>query len=98
MSRPTVICGGTGICRAAWTPSQTGRGGAGPSDIDEAGIVVGTLEAPPDQRFNATAAPFKWTFTADDLDDLLARIDAHEHPEPEHPEHSTDSPLTQQAA
>ena len=49
-----------------------------------------------EQRFNATATPFNWTFTADDLDNLLARIDAHEHPE--HPEHSTDSPLTQQAA
>jgi hypothetical protein len=45
-----------------------------------------------EQRFNATATPFNWTFTADDLDDLLARIDAHEHPEGE------DSPLTQQAA
>ncbi|MGZ4665515.1 MAG: hypothetical protein ACXV5Q_10835 [Frankiaceae bacterium] len=34
---------------------------------------------------NATAAPFNWTFTADDLDDLLARIDAHEHPNAETP-------------
>jgi hypothetical protein len=33
-----------------------------------------------ERRFNATAAPFNWTFTAGDLDDLLARIDAHEHP------------------
>ncbi|MGZ4619077.1 MAG: transposase, partial [Frankiaceae bacterium] len=45
-----------------------------------------------ERRFNATATPFKWTFTADDLDDLLARIDAHEHPERKAP------PLTQQAA
>jgi len=30
---------------------------------------------------NATATAFNWTFTADDLDDLLARIDAHEHPD-----------------
>ena len=29
---------------------------------------------------NSTAPAFNWTFTADDLDDLLARIDAHEHP------------------
>jgi len=42
---------------------------------------------------NATATAFNWTFTADDPDDLLARIDA-----PEHPEHSTDSSLTQPAA
>jgi len=29
-------------------------------------------------RFNATAEPFDWTFTRDDLHTLLARIDAHE--------------------
>ena len=29
-------------------------------------------------RYNATASPFDWKFTADDLNDLLARIDAHE--------------------
>jgi len=39
-----------------------------------------------------TPPPFKWTFTADDLHDLLARIDAHEHRE------RKDPPLTQQAA
>ena len=31
-----------------------------------------------EQRFNATAAPFNWKFTAADLDDLLTRIDRHE--------------------
>ncbi|MGB8382687.1 MAG: IS630 family transposase [Dermatophilaceae bacterium] len=31
-----------------------------------------------EQRFNATATPFDWTFTAADLDDLLTRIDRHE--------------------
>jgi len=30
-------------------------------------------------RYNATATPFHWKFTADDLDDLLARLDQHEH-------------------
>jgi transposase len=29
-------------------------------------------------RYNATARPFQWKFTAADLDDLLARIDQHE--------------------
>ena len=29
-------------------------------------------------RYNATAAPFKWKFTAADLTRLLARIKAHE--------------------
>jgi transposase len=29
-------------------------------------------------RFNATAVPFDWTFTRDDLHTLLARIDGHE--------------------
>ena len=31
-------------------------------------------------RYNATASPFDWKFTATDLNDLLARIDAHERP------------------
>jgi hypothetical protein len=29
-------------------------------------------------RYNATAAPFKWKFTAADLADVIARIDRHE--------------------
>lgn len=32
-------------------------------------------------RYNATATPFQWKFTRDDLRDLLARIDRHEHEE-----------------
>ncbi len=35
----------------------------------------GPLPLPPDA---ATASPFDWKFTADDLNDLLARIDRHE--------------------
>jgi len=31
-----------------------------------------------EQRYNLTANPFNWKFTADDLNDLLARIDQHE--------------------
>jgi hypothetical protein len=62
-----------------------------PNDFTDLAEVENRLAAF-ERRFNATAAPFKWTFTADDLDDLLARIDAHEHPE------RKDPPLTQQAA
>jgi len=32
-----------------------------------------------EHRYNATATPFDWKFTADDLDDLLARLDQHQH-------------------
>jgi transposase len=31
-----------------------------------------------EERYNATARPFRWTFTRDDLRDLLARISYHE--------------------
>ena len=31
-----------------------------------------------EQRYNATARPFKWKFTPADLDKLLARIERHE--------------------
>ncbi|MFF1571040.1 hypothetical protein ACFVY1_48435 [Streptomyces sp. NPDC058293] len=30
-----------------------------------------------EDRYNATARPFQWKFTASDLDDLLARLDRH---------------------
>jgi transposase len=33
-------------------------------------------------RYNAIATPFNWKFTRDDLDDLLRRIDAHDHTQP----------------
>ena len=62
-----------------------------PNDFTDLAEVENRLAAF-ERRFNATAAPFKWKFTADDLVDLLARIDAHEHPE------RKDPPLTQQAA
>lgn len=32
-----------------------------------------------ERRYNATARPFKWKFTTADLDDLLDRIDRHQH-------------------
>lgn len=31
-----------------------------------------------EKRYNATATPFDWKFTADDLDHLLARLDQHD--------------------
>jgi hypothetical protein len=34
-----------------------------------------------EQRYNATARPFRWKFTRDDLHDLLTRIDQHEQQE-----------------
>jgi hypothetical protein len=35
-----------------------------------------------EKRYNVTARPFKWKFTAADLDKLLDRIDQHEHVQP----------------
>lgn len=34
-----------------------------------------------EQRYNATAKPFRWKFTKNDLNDLLARIDQHQTPD-----------------
>lgn len=34
-----------------------------------------------EKRYNQTARPFRWTFTRDDLHDLLARISQHEQQE-----------------
>ena len=51
-----------------------------PSDFTDLVDVENRLAAF-EQRFNATAIPFHWTFTADDLDDLLTRIDRHERAE-----------------
>jgi transposase len=34
-----------------------------------------------EKRYNATATPFRWTFTRDDLRDLLVRISEHEQQE-----------------
>ena len=48
-----------------------------PNDFTDLSQVENRLLAF-EQRFNTTATPFNWKFTADDLDDLLARIDRHE--------------------
>ncbi len=44
------------------------------TDLTEVETRLGSFE----QRYNATATPFNWKFTATDLDDLLTRIDRHE--------------------
>jgi transposase len=49
-----------------------------PNDFTDLSQVEQRLAAF-EQRYNATATPFDWKFTADDLDDLLARLDQHEH-------------------
>jgi hypothetical protein len=44
------------------------------TDLAEVGYRLADFE----ERYNATARPFRWTFTRDDLHDLLARISYHE--------------------
>ncbi|KFG73530.1 hypothetical protein [Streptomyces mutabilis] len=53
-----------------------------PNDFTGLSEVRDRLRAFED-RYNATAQPFQWKFTASDLDDLLARLDQHtvDHPE-----------------
>ena len=50
-----------------------------PNDFHDVAQIEARLSAF-ETRFNATASPFDWKFTADDLTDLLARLDAHERP------------------
>jgi transposase len=55
-----------------------------PNDFTDLAEVEHRLAAF-ERRFNATATPFNWKFTAADLDDLLIRLDRHERadqPEP----------------
>jgi len=49
-----------------------------PNDFDSTGQLSQTLLAFIG-RYNQTARPFNWKFTADDLTALLARITAHEN-------------------
>ena len=44
------------------------------TDLDQIRDRLAAFEA----RYNAVAKPFNWSFTRNDLDDLLARLDAHE--------------------
>lgn len=50
-----------------------------PNDFHDVAQIETRLSAF-ETRFNATANPFDWKFTATDLTDLLARLDAHERP------------------
>jgi len=43
------------------------------ADLDQIAERLAAFE----QRYNAAAEPFDWTFGRDDLDKLLARIDQH---------------------
>ncbi|MDQ1041136.1 hypothetical protein QFZ75_007552 [Streptomyces sp. V3I8] len=43
------------------------------TDLTEVGDRLRAFE----DRYNTTAQPFQWKFTASDLDDLLARFDRH---------------------
>ena len=45
-----------------------------------------------EQRYNATAQPFRWKFTPTDLEDLLARIERHEQKEPNLQQHDDGDP------
>jgi transposase len=51
-----------------------------PNDFVDLAQVEDRLAAFED-RYNSTARPFKWKFTTTDLDDLLKRIEQHEHHE-----------------
>lgn len=51
-----------------------------PNDFTDLDQVQDRLTAF-EQRYNATAQPFKWKFTPADLEDLLARIERHEQKE-----------------
>jgi transposase len=51
-----------------------------------------------EQRYNATARPFKWKFTPTDLEDLLARIERHEQKERDHQHEHDHQPAALAAA
>jgi hypothetical protein len=51
-----------------------------PNDFTDLDQVQDRLTAF-EQRYNATAQPFRWKFTPADLEDLLARIERHEQKE-----------------
>lgn len=48
-----------------------------PNDVTDLAEVEQRL-AEFEHRYNQTARPFNWTFTRDDLHDLLERINQHE--------------------
>jgi hypothetical protein len=52
------------------------------TDLDQVQDRLAAFE----RRYNTSAQPFQWKFTAADLDDLLARIERHEQTDPD-PQH-----------
>ncbi len=56
--------------------SIVGRKALNPNDFTDTDDIARRLAAF-EQRYNAVAEPFDWRFGRDDLDKLLARIDAH---------------------
>ena len=93
---PTAVMVHTGI-HASWLNqveiyySIVHRKALSPNDFTDLAELENRLAAF-ERRFNATATPFNWTFTADDLDDLLARIDAHERDEQAEPLATQEAP------
>jgi hypothetical protein len=61
-----------------------------PNDFDSLGQLSATLLGFVD-RYNQTARPFSWKFTASDLHDLMDRISRHEQQDPQ------DEPLPEAA-
>jgi hypothetical protein len=59
-----------------------------PNDFTDLAQVRDRLRAF-ENRYNATAQPFQWKFTATDLDDLLTNLDRHTT---DHPEESSIAP------
>ena len=68
-----------------------------PSDFTDLDQVQDRLTAF-EQRYNATARPFKWKFTPTDLQDLLARIERHEQKERDHQHEHDHQPAALAAA
>lgn len=48
-----------------------------PNDFFDTAAIAARLAAFED-RYNAVSEPFDWTFTADDLEDFLKRLAAHD--------------------
>ncbi|MFF8373249.1 transposase [Streptomyces lydicus] len=68
--------------------SAVQRKALSPNDFTDLSEVRDRLRAF-ENRYNATAQPFQWKFTASDLNDLLARLDRHSA---DHPEESSVAP------
>jgi transposase len=68
-----------------------------PNDFTDLDQVQDRLTAF-EQRYNATARPFKWKFTPTDLKDLLARIERHEQKDRDQQNEHDHQPATLAAA